>query len=142
MRNFHHQSGIASLPTVMVLSLMIIIIGILITTLSFNENSTAGSWNKSARALSYAEIGAKDALMKLARDKNIATSTELTLVAGGCSAPFAGCVSTVIATSTGKTTITSAGRVEEVTRRITVESSVDAAGLISSSTWQELNDPR
>jgi len=138
MRKFNHQSGIASLPTVMVLSLMIIIIGILITTLSFNENSTAFSWNKSARALLYAEIGAKDALMKLARNKNIATSTQLNLVAGGCGTPFAGCASTTIATSTGKTTITSAGQVEEVIRRVVVESLVDANGLISTSTWQEL----
>jgi hypothetical protein len=138
MRKSNYQSGIASLPTVMVLSLMIIIIGILITTLSFNENSTANSWNKSARALSYAEIGAKDALMKLARNKNIATSTELSLVVGGCTTPFAGCASTTIATSSGKTIITSSGRVEEVTRRVVVESEVDANGLIASSTWQEL----
>lgn len=138
MYRFNYQSGIASLPTVMVLSLMIIIIGILITTLSFNENFTAASWNKSARALSYAEIGAKDALVKLARNKNIATSTQLAMVTGGCSTPFAGCASTTIATTTNKTIITSTGIVEEVTRGVVVESEVDAAGLISSSTWREL----
>jgi hypothetical protein len=134
----NNQSGIASLPTVMVLSLMIIVIGILITTLSFNENSTVASWNKSARALSYAEMGAKDALIKLARNKNIATSTELSLVTGGCLSPFAGCASTTIATSSGKTIITSTGQVEDVYRRVVVESEVDAGGLISSSTWREI----
>ena len=134
----HKQSGVATLPTVIVLSLMIIIIGILITTLSFNENSTAGSWNKSARARFYAEFGARDALIKLARNKNFATSTQLDLVAGGCLAPYSGCASTTVTTSAGITKITSAGMVDEVVRIIAVEFPVDANGLILTSTWREL----
>ena len=65
----NQQSGVASLPTIIPLTVIILAIGIGITSLALTESLISAGQKQSSQALFYAEAGARDALIKIARNK-------------------------------------------------------------------------
>src|SRR5574343_222236 len=69
------QSGVATLPTVILLGIMALVIAVGVETLSFTELMISQGGAQSSRALFYAEAGARDALIKIDRNKNYTCAT-------------------------------------------------------------------
>ena len=141
-----NNSGVASLPTVIVLMILILAIGVGIAAMSFSENIISMGQKQSSAALLYAEAGARDALIRIARNKNYSTSAyQLVFVTDGCLADE-GCatitVSTGVVSSLDPKIINSEGRVRSNFRKIKVEVVLDSFsnGEIVSAKWQEIVD--
>lgn len=141
--------GVATLPTIIMITMIILAIGIGITSLSLTEVFISAGQNQSSIALSYAETGIRDALIKIARNKNY------NCVAADCySIPFTtnGCidnnacakvsVSTGIGTELDPKIIISKGQAKNNTKRIQVNIIFDPSsnGEIATTTWQELSN--
>ena len=144
-----HSRGIASLPTVLALTILITAVVLVVSSLSVSESVVANHQKKSTQALLYAEAGARDALQRIARDKTYTCATEncysLDMVTGGC-ASNDGCarvsVSAGVGSSASPKIITASGQVKTNTRKIqvTVEYDTELFGAVSSTTWTELTN--
>jgi len=136
-KSINFEQGIATLPTILVLTALVMSVGILLTTISGAENSAAAAWSASNIAGNHAGLGARDGLLRVARNKNLVSSYELALVAGGCSAPYEGCASVVIAAGSNPKKITSTGRVGSYVRKVIVDATIDQAGQVTGFSWTE-----
>ena len=135
--------GVATLPTVMVMGVMALAVAVGITAVALNESFISQGSGQSARALFYAEAGARDALLKIARNKNYATSSypiyfsaDLT----ACTTGNNGCALVSVATTTTTTSIaTSTGYMKAAQRTVVVGITLapDDYGAIASTTWSE-----
>jgi hypothetical protein len=138
MKNYNIQkSGMASIPTVIVLMMLIISVGALIASISISDNLSVNDANNSGRALNYAQLGAKDALQRIARNKDYVGSYSIETVSGGCSNSFSGCTTIMVDSGSNPKIITVEGRVMEIKRKIQVDVNLDSNGLITNYTWSE-----
>jgi hypothetical protein len=94
--------------------------------------------NNSDKALNYAQLGTKDALERVVRNKDYVGSYSLDMVSGGCVAPFKGCVNVTVDAGANPKVINSEGQMGEVKRKIQVNVNLDDNGLITNYSWQEL----
>jgi len=141
--------GVATLPTVLVLGVMALAIAVGVTAVSLTESFISQGGAQSSRALFYAESGARDALVKIARNKNYTCSTAdcymIDFSANGCSLQN-DCAKVSVSAGVGSAgdpkVITSRGIMKSSTRRIQVSVIFDAAanGEIASATWTELTN--
>lgn len=141
--------GAATIPTVLALTILVTAIAISITAVSLIESFVAAGQNQATLALVYAEAGARDALLKIARNKNYTCATtdcyQINMVSSGCTANE-GCakvtVSAGLGTGADPKIITSKGLVLSKTRRVQVNVTLDSSlnGEIASTTWQELTN--
>lgn len=141
--------GVATLPTVLALGILILAIGIGIMATSLTESFISAGSKNSAQALRYAEAGAHDALIKIARKKNYSCATTdcytIDFVPNGCTTNDA-CARVAISTNAGTSgdpkIITSKGQAKSSVRILQVSVVLDtsANGEISSATWQELTN--
>ena len=139
--------GIATLPVVMALSIMILAIIVGITAITFNESFVAQGSVQSGKALYYAEVGARDALVKIARNKNYSCASpalptgcySIDMVTSGCSGND-GCACVIVDTGTAPKIVTAEGRAGNNARKVQVSVTLDTDGLITASFWQELNN--
>lgn len=148
-QRFTQQCGLASLPTVMAITILILAIGIGISAVSFSEILITSGHQQSAQAFVYAEVGARDALIKISRNKNFTCASEdcylLDSVPAGCYSGE-GCAKVSVSAGVGSVAdpkvITSKGIVNINIRRIQVDVVYDASlnGEIASTTWRELVD--
>ena len=119
--SLHKNSGIAALPTLLMIGGIITGISIALTaSIYLYINSTSGA-NLSLRALSIAKSGAYDGLMKVVRDKSL-TSANYTLAIGNQSAAVTICRDTSDCGGNGKFKISSVG--SAFTRRKKIEAVV------------------
>lgn len=142
-----YQRGVASIPIVLAFGILIIAIGVGITTLSYLETVASQGSYDSERALTYADAGARDALERIARNKLYACATNscytVEVVPGGCAAG-SGCAYVSVSTNSGSSTdpkiITSQGISGLSTRTIQVSVQLDSNsdGQISSTQWSEV----
>jgi hypothetical protein len=150
--------GIATLPTVIVLGMMILAAVVSITSLTLSGMLISQGQAQSSSALFYAEAGARDALIRIARDKNyICDTTNSCNVVGYYSLDFItnGCANgtdcaRVSVSGSGTTAdpkiITSKGIMKASTRVMQVKVTLDNGttdaslqnGEITSTTWAEL----
>ena len=128
--------GVASVPTVLVLTLLIVSAGALVASISLSDNLSASENNNSSRALGYAQLGAQDALERIARNKDYSGSYEIAAESGGCATPYPACVNVTVSPSSPKV-INAEGRIKEVIRKIQVEVNLDENGLITDYSWTE-----
>jgi hypothetical protein len=143
---YKNQRGVATLPTVLALSFLIMAVGISILAITYNENIVALDQKQALQALRYAESGVKDALVKMDRnrDYNCVTTDCYTIdmVTSGC-ANGTGCSKVTVSAGTGGAgdpkIITAKGIVENITKKIQVGVTYDASlnGQITSYTWLE-----
>jgi hypothetical protein len=133
----NNQAGMASIPTVLVLMALIISVGVLISSISISDNASVSDTNNSGRALNYAQLGAKDALERVVRNKDYVGSYTLDIVSGGCVDPYNACANVVVATGSDPKIINVEGRSRDLKRKIQVDVTLDSNGLITSYKWQE-----
>ncbi len=141
--------GIATLPVVMALSIMILAIIVGVTAVTFNESFVAQGGVQSGKALYYAEVGARDALIRVARNKNYSCASpalptgcySIDMVTNGCSTND-GCARVTVDAGASPKTITAEGRAGNNARKIQASVTFDGAGNgeISSVSWQELTN--
>ncbi len=130
------KPGVASIPIIMGLLVLIISIGLFISSISLSDSLSASSLQNSNQALNFAQVGAKDALEKVVRNKNYTGSYTIDLVASGCSGSYLGCASVSVDASSSPKVIISEGRIGGIRRSVQVNLNLDAEGLFSSYTWQ------
>ncbi len=147
--------GVATLPTVMVMGVMALAVAVGLTTVALSELLISQGSGQSARALFYAEAGARDALIKIARDKNYTCSTtdcySVDFSTNGCSTGN-DCAKVSVSAGTGTTAspkvITSRGTMKSSQRRLQVSVILDAGttdvtlqhGAVTNATWTELTN--
>lgn len=133
-----NQSGVASIPTVLVLMALIISASVLIASISTSDNISVSDTNNSGRALNYAQLGAKDALERITRNKDYSGAYVIEIVSGGCSGIYSGCSSINVGSGSSPKVISVEGRKEDIQRKIQVDVNLDDNGLILNYDWQEL----
>jgi Tfp pilus assembly protein PilX len=154
-RKIHKEKGIATLPTVMVLGMLTLTVAVGITSVALTDSFVSQSSSQSSRALSYAEGGARDALLKISRNKNYSCATTdcytIDLNTDGCTLGT-GCAKVSVSSAGGDTAnpkiITSKGVMNSSIRTIEVSVILDSGtddpalshGLITSTTWAELTN--
>ena len=130
--------GMASIPTVLVLLALILSIGVLISSISISDNVSVSEGNSSGKALNYAQLGASDALEKIARNKDYVGTYSLDAVSGGCSATTLACAVITVNAGSNPKIIKVEGQMGDTVRKIQVDVNLDVNGLITSYSWQEL----
>jgi hypothetical protein len=139
--------GVATVPIILVFGILIVAIGIGIAALSFSESLASQGGYQSTRALLYAEAGARDALERIARNKNYSCTSadcyELDLASGGCannSACARMSVSGGVGSEADPKIVTATGRAGINLRTLQVSVTLDSSqfGQIASTTWKEL----
>ncbi len=147
--------GVATLPTVMVMGVIALAIAVGITAVALTESFISQGSAQSSRALFYAESGARDALVKIARNKGYTCSTTdcytIDFSTSGCSNSN-DCARVSVSAAAGTTAapkiITSKGIMKSSTRTLQVSVVLDAGtsvavdqhGAITSATWTELTN--
>lgn len=144
--SYRARIGVASLPTIAAVIILILAIAVGITGLALTEAFIAAGQTNSTVAFFYAEAGARDALQRIARDKTFATSSyQISFVTDGCTAND-GCATVTVSTASGTSAnpkvITSKGQAKSSVRRVQVDVIFDASlhGEIATSTWREVTD--
>jgi len=151
--NVSKKRGIATLPIMLVVGMMSLAIVVSITSVAFNELLISQVASQSEKALSYAEGGARDALIRITRNKNYTTTSYYTLdfVTNGCSTGD-GCAQISVSSGVGTTEdpkiITSKGIMGASMRQIQVVVKLDDGttvassqnGEITSTVWSELKN--
>jgi uncharacterized protein (UPF0333 family) len=143
MRFYLDNKGLASLPTVIALGVLILTVGVSIAAMSFSENLAAMRAVQSPRALFYAESGAQDALQKIVRNKNFtATSSyQMEFATNGCT-NFDGCAIITVESVNNGRSVTSTGRYKSSIRTVHVDVIWDenSFGEINNQIWQEVTN--
>lgn len=149
-----NNNGIITLPTVIVLGMMALAVVVSITAMAFNELLISQGSAQSSNALFYAEAGARDALIKITRDKNYICDGgdcyEVDFGAGGC-ANNTGCARISVendGTTAFPKIITSVGSAGASVRTLQVSVILDNGttdtslqnGEITATTWTELTN--
>lgn len=148
-----NNRGVAMLPTVMILGVMSLAVTLGITAVSLTESFISQGSTQSSRALFYAEAGARDALVKIARKKNYSCTAEdcysIDFSANGCSLGN-DCARVTVSAGVGTTSdpkiITSKGIMKSSTRTLQINVVLDNGtnvpgnqhGLITSAVWTEI----
>lgn len=133
--------GIATLPTVMILGVMSLAVAVGITTVSLSESFISQASNQSSKALQYAESGARDALIRIARNKTYLCTTAdcytIDFSTNGCSLGN-DCAKMVVTGNDTAKTITAKGIMKSSTRTLQVSATLGTDGDITGVTWTEV----
>lgn len=137
------RRGVATLPMVMVLGVLALVVAISATTLSFTELMISQGSGQSSRAQSYAESGARDALIKIGRNKSYLCATadcySIDFSTDGCTSGNDCATVQVTGDDTTKTVI-SKGIMKSSTRALQVLVGLNADGQITSAVWSEVTN--
>lgn len=138
-----NNEGLASLPTVIALGILILAAGVSVSAMTFSENIVALRFSESSKALFFAESGARDALQKIVRNKNFISleGYELEFEPNGCT-NSSGCAIITVSSLSNTRAVTSTGMYKNSTRRVKVEVELDPAanGAIENISWQEITN--
>ena len=131
--------GVATLPTVMVIGIMALAVAVGVTAVALTESFISQGSNQSTKALFYAEAGARDALIRVARDKTFTTASytiDFTTNGTGCSGLWGGCATVAVGSGSPKVA-TSTGASGVSTRTLVVSITQSTDGEITGTTWTE-----
>ena len=133
----NRQRGIAALPVVLSLTALIMIIGALMSISSFTDNQSSDNLADSERALAAAQLGARDALERIARDHVYSGGYQIALHDNGCNSPYDGCATVGVDAGGSHKIASSSGQVGEFIRKIKIDVYLDSNGRIDNYSWQE-----
>jgi hypothetical protein len=146
---FKNNYGFATIPTILAICAMIVVVAAGIAAATYTETQSSMVEGQSSTALRYAESGANDALMRIARNKNYSCITancySIDMQTNGC-ASGTGCATVSVSAGAGTSgspkIITAQGIVQSDTRKIQVQVIYDSSGFgrVSSTVWQELSN--
>ena len=156
MKNLSRKSGIATLPTVVLIGMMALVVVVSITSTTLNELLISQGSSSSSSALFYAEGGARDALVRIARDMNYVCDDpfpscyNIDFAANGCDLGIA-CARvsvTGLGTTASPKIITSKGIMKSSIRTMQVRVILDNGtpdealkkGEITEAVWYESTD--
>ena len=133
------RQGVATIPIILALTILVIAIGLAISTVAFNETSITQDFSRSSQALAYAEAGARDALIKVTRDGGYTSAGyNIDFVTSGCAAPYNGCATVTVASATSPKVIESTGKVKNNIRKVRTTVTVDSNWVITGTVWEEV----
>lgn len=143
-KKYPSQKGIATLPTILVLAILILAVGTSVALLGLNSSLISQDQLNGQTALFYAESGAQDALLKIARNSGYSCTTAncytIDMATSGCSSSTA-CAKITVSSGTGASgnpkIITSTGYSGSNNRKVIVQVSIDSTGAITSYTWTD-----
>ncbi|MFZ4631686.1 MAG: hypothetical protein ACOYL8_00590 [Patescibacteria group bacterium] len=136
------KSGVASIPLVMGLLILIISVGLFISSISLSDSLSSSNQEKGNLALEYAKIGAQEALVGISRMPcdQCGNNFQLEMVSGGCSGNINGCVNVSYTPATFPTSseivINSEAEISTIVKRVQVNANLDSYGKIVSYNWQ------
>ncbi len=129
--------GVAALPAIIVIAMVILLVGVGISSTGFIENLSSYGELENKKALAAAETGAADGFERLVRNRNCGGScpNNYTIVVGDADADV------VISDDTASTKkIVSTGRVGFKRVKIQVIVSFNANGKATQDLWQEITN--
>lgn len=137
-----NQAGLVSLPTVLVIGMLILAVGISVAAIAFSENLSTMKLTQSPLALFYAESGANDALERIVRNKNFTASStyQIPFDDDGCSTD-AKCAIIMVGAYTNTRVITSTGIYGTLKRSVRVDVTFDplSDGEVQYINWREIS---
>jgi Tfp pilus assembly protein PilX len=147
IQNATSQRGAAALPAVFALLILIISVIIILSAMSIAGSQISSLSLKSQKALNYAEAGARDALLRIARDKTYTCAApsdgcyQIEFTTNGCSTNE-GCAKITVSSATSPKVIVSDGYSGTNIRKIQVNITFDASGNgeILSTAWSEITN--
>lgn len=125
------QQGLIALPSIVILSIIMLVIGIAMSFSAFTQNNISYDNYASQKAYYIAEAGIKDATMKITRNKNYNTNYSLSINDGIASVVFDTSVPNQIK-------ITSVSTINNYTKKIQAVLNVTANGKVTIASWNEL----
>lgn len=139
-----NNKGAATLPTVMALVIFVVVISAGLVAVSVAESFITQGFHQSSKAFFYAEAGAKDALMRIARNKNYECDTpssgcyQIEFASNGCSNND-GCAKITVSDTVSPKIIDSIGQVKGNIRKVRLSITFDSSGdgEIQSVDWEE-----
>lgn len=141
------NKGMASLPVVLTLASLTVVVSVSMVVVSYSETLTQSVLQESHQAALYAQSGARDALVRITKNREYTCATEdcynIGMTDNGCDNDF-GCayvsVSAGVGTSGDPKVITSKGILKNITRTLRVEVVFDESqyGKITTTTWSEV----
>lgn len=133
-----HTQGVATIPMVLALTVLMIAVVLAISTVAFNEAFIAQDFSRSSQALVYAEAGVRDGLIKVTRNgRYTSAGYNIDFVTNGC-ATNDGCATITVTSATSPKTIVSTGRVRNNIRKVQVTVTLDANWVITGTAWEEV----
>jgi len=142
---FYNQEGMASLPTVLALLMLMMVLGGLISSIGLSELESSNNLASSAKAKQYAQAGIKDALERIARNKDYLCESapgcpggnyQLAFADNGCANNMA-CATVTVSGSATLKTIMSIGASSNNRRKINATITLDSDGLITDTNWHD-----
>lgn len=134
------QTGLATLPTILALAILVLAIVVGVTTWALSESFITQGQTNSQLALFYAEAGARDALTRITRNPSYTSvGYDIDMVSSGCGSGLSGCASVTVTTGT-PVVVASTGKVKTITRRVQVNVTINADGEITNTAWSELTN--
>lgn len=137
-----YVAGVASLPVILSMMILILAVGIGVTSVGLTESIISAGHKQSSEALLFAEAGARDALMRISRGKNFnSASYQINFAPNGC-LNYAGCATISVSSAISPKVIISEGRAKSSIRKVQVNVFFDALqnGEIADIQWQEITD--
>lgn len=133
------KSGVAALPAVVVIALIVLLAGIGIVGTGLVENALTFGEGESRQALYAAESGIHDTIERLARNKDCNNGgtpacTSYSFTVGEAS------VSITVSGASSPKTILATGTKNNKIRRVQVVVAIDTNNKITVSSWSELTD--
>ncbi|MBI4993400.1 hypothetical protein HZC33_00350 [Candidatus Wolfebacteria bacterium] len=132
------ESGVAALPTIVIISMIILVVGIGVASSGFVEGLSSFGELENKKALFAAEAGAMDAFKRIG--KNINCNSGGTPNCSNYSLIIGDATAMVSVSGSGVKTIISNGQVGFKKAKIQVIVSIDANGKITQTSWQQLTN--
>jgi hypothetical protein len=139
------KRGVASVPLILGMLILIISVGVFISSISLSDSLSSANVRVSNQALDYAKFGINSSLLSFDRYawcSSCSNNFTIDMVPGGCSGTITGCTSVtygIIGTSTATSSqhyITSVGQIGNLKRTIQAIVSHDGNGLVTDYSWQ------
>ena len=133
------KSGVAALPTIVIIALIVFLAGIGMVGTGLVENAVTFGEGESRQALYAAETGVHDAIERLVRNKDCNNGGSPSCASYSFTVG-SGSVSITITGASSPKTILATGTKNNKTRRIQTVVAIDANNKITVSSWSELTD--
>jgi len=135
IRNLPNNVGLATIPIIIILSLIILAIGASMMTSGFIESLMSKTLIETQESFYLSDSGIDDALLKIARDKDLGKDTPI-----NWGLPTSGTNSSDIIVSGDATNrvIDSTGIISEKQRNLEAGVTLNDYGKITATTWEEL----
>lgn len=132
------ENGVAALPTIIIISMIILLVGVGVASSGFIEGLSSFGELENKKALFAAEAGAMDAFKRIVKNTNCNTGG-----APDCSSyslAIDDATATIAISGSAVKTIVSIGQFGIKKVKIQVQASVDANRKITQTSWQQLTD--